>query len=65
MTGNMLLQYEFFLLVGTLLVQPLGGYMAGVFQRKRTFLDEILRPVERWLYKIRRSQSGLTSTGAR
>ena len=65
MTGNMLLQYGAFLLVVTLLVQPLGGYMARVFQREKTFLDGILRPVERWLYKIRRSQSGLTSTGAR
>ena len=52
MTGNMLVQYGVFLLVVTLLVQPLGGYMARVLQREKTFLDGILRPVERWLYKI-------------
>ncbi|HUK43508.1 MAG TPA: potassium-transporting ATPase subunit KdpA [Candidatus Bathyarchaeia archaeon] len=46
------LQYGFFLLLLTLLVKPLGGYMARVFQRQRTFLDPLLTPLERLLYRL-------------
>lgn len=46
------MQYGFFLLLLTLLVKPLGGYMARVFQRRRTPLNPVLRPVERFLYRI-------------
>jgi len=46
-----LIQYGAFLLILTLLVKPLGGYMARVFQGQRTFLDPVLRPVERLLYR--------------
>jgi len=49
-----LIQYGFFLLLLTLLVKPLGGYMARVFQGGRTFLDPVLRPVERLLYRAAR-----------
>ena len=52
MTLQALVQYAFFLLLLTLLVKPLGGYMARVFQGERTFLDPALRPVERLLYRI-------------
>jgi len=54
MTLHALLQYGFFLLLLTLLVKPLGGYMARVFQGQRTFLDPLLRPVERLLYRVAR-----------
>ena len=47
-----LIQYGFFLLLLTLLVKPLGGYMARVFQSQRTLLDPVLRPVERLLYRV-------------
>ncbi|MBZ5645721.1 MAG: potassium-transporting ATPase subunit KdpA [Acidobacteriia bacterium] len=47
-----LIQYGAFLLLLTLLVKPLGGYMARVFQGQRTFLDPVLKPVERLLYRI-------------
>jgi potassium-transporting ATPase potassium-binding subunit len=32
--------------------KPLGIYMARVFNRERTFLDPILRPVERLIYRV-------------
>jgi len=49
-----LIQYGFFLFLLTLLVKPLGGYMARVFQRQRTFLDPVLRALERLLYRAAR-----------
>jgi potassium-transporting ATPase potassium-binding subunit len=52
MTLQALVQYGFFLLLLTLLVKPFGGYMARVFQGQRTFLDPVLRPIERFLYRI-------------
>ena len=47
-----LIQYGAFLLILTLLVKPLGGYMARVFLGQRTLLDPVLRPVERLLYRV-------------
>jgi K+-transporting ATPase ATPase A chain len=41
-----LLQYALFLLVVAVLVKPVGGYLARVFSREKTFLDPVLRPVE-------------------
>lgn len=35
-----------------LLVKPLGAYMAKVYQGKRLFLDPVLGPVERFLYRL-------------
>ena len=35
-----------------LLVKPLGTYMAKVYQGERIFLDRVLAPVERTLYRI-------------
>jgi len=52
MTANGWLQIFVFLLVIFLLTKPLGVYMTRVFDRKRTFLDPVLRPVERLLYKL-------------
>ena len=49
-----LIQYGFFLLLLTLLVKPLGGYMTRVFQGQRTFLDPLLRPIEFLLYRVAR-----------
>lgn len=54
MTLQALTQYGFFLLLVTLLVKPLGGYMARVLQGQRTLLDPVLRPVERLLYRVAR-----------
>jgi len=35
-----------------LLVKPLGAYMAKVYQGERFFLDPVLGPVERFLYRL-------------
>ena len=34
------------------LVKPLGGYMARVYQGERTFLNPIIGPVERFIYRL-------------
>jgi K+-transporting ATPase ATPase A chain len=52
MTANGWLQIFVFLLAILLLTKPLGVYMTRVFDRKRTFLDPVLRPIERLLYKL-------------
>ncbi|HKI26432.1 MAG TPA: potassium-transporting ATPase subunit KdpA [Candidatus Sulfotelmatobacter sp.] len=54
MTLPALIQYGVFLLLLTLSVKPLGGYMARVFQGERTFLDPVVRPIERLLYRVAR-----------
>ena len=45
-------QYVLFLIVVILLVKPLGTYMTHVFTGERTFLDVVLLPVERFIYKV-------------
>lgn len=52
MTKAGLLQLALYLLILLLLVRPLGLYMARVYQRKPCYLDFILRPVERLIYKL-------------
>ncbi len=47
-----LVQYAAFLLVVILLVKPLGGYLARVFDGGKTRLDPVLRPVERAIYRL-------------
>ena len=51
MPMNGILQISIYLLVLILLVKPLGGYMARVYEGKRTFLDHFLQPVERLIYR--------------
>ena len=52
MSGPNLLQYAVFLLLVVVLVKPLGGYMARVFEGGKTLLDPLLRPVERLVYHL-------------
>jgi len=52
MTLNGCLQIAFFLLAILLVTKPLGVFMARVFNRERTFLDPVLRPIERLLYRL-------------
>ena len=52
MTANGWFQILFFLLVILAVAKPLGVYMARVFSRGKTFLDPLLRPVEKLLYRI-------------
>jgi K+-transporting ATPase ATPase A chain len=46
------LQYAIFLGSVLLLARPVGLYLARVFGRSPTFLDRVMRPVERLLYRI-------------
>jgi K+-transporting ATPase ATPase A chain len=54
MTFNGILQIVFFMVVLLALARPLGTFMARVFQRERTFLDPVLGPVERFIYRLAR-----------
>lgn len=45
------MQYGFFLVLLTAAVKPFGGYMYRVFQGERTFLDPLLKPIEKLLYR--------------
>src|SRR5260370_33127892 len=47
-----LVQYGAFLLVVLVLVKPVGGYLQRVFAGQRTFLDPLLRPIERGIYRL-------------
>ena len=47
MTANGWFQIGFFLMVIFLVTKPIGVFMARVFNREKTFLDPVLRPVER------------------
>jgi K+-transporting ATPase ATPase A chain len=51
MTLNGWLQVLFFLLAILLVTPVLGGYMTRVFARQRTWLDPVMRPVERLIYR--------------
>ena len=57
------LQYLLFVAIITVLVQPLGGYMARVFSRKRTLLDRLCLPVERLIYRITAVDPNAEMTG--
>jgi potassium-transporting ATPase potassium-binding subunit len=52
-----LLQIVLYLLILLLLVKPLGGYIARVFQGERVFLTRAAGPVERFIYRIARVKS--------
>ena len=69
MTLNGVLQIAVYIGVLVLLVKPLGLYMARVFNGERTFLDPVLRPVERIIYWLsgvdaRQEQHWTTYTAA-
>src|ERR1700730_10088495 len=52
MTLNGWLQILFFFLIILAVTKPLGVFMAHVFNREKTFLDPVLRPIERLIYKL-------------
>jgi K+-transporting ATPase ATPase A chain len=51
MTVNGWLQIALFILLVFAVTKPLGVFMAHVFNRERTFLDPVLRPIERMIYR--------------
>jgi K+-transporting ATPase ATPase A chain len=52
MTVNGGIQILLFLVLIFVVTKPLGVFMARVFNRERTFLDPVARPVERLLYRV-------------
>ena len=52
MTVNGWMQILLFLALILAVTKPLGIFMARVFNRERTFLDPVARPVERLLYRL-------------
>ena len=52
MTLNGWLQITFFLGLIFAVTKPLGIFMTKVFAGRSTFLDPLLRPVERFFYRV-------------
>ena len=52
MLANAIIQIGLFLLLVTAISVPLGHYMARVFAGEKTFLDPLLKPVERLIYRL-------------
>ncbi|MBI4913805.1 MAG: potassium-transporting ATPase subunit KdpA [Acidobacteria bacterium] len=52
MTFNSLLQFAAVLGVLLLLARPLGEYMGRVLEREAVFLDPLVKPLERGLYRL-------------
>ncbi len=52
MTTNGWLQILLFFAIIVAVTKPLGVFMAHVFNREKTFLDPLLRPVERLVYRL-------------
>jgi K+-transporting ATPase ATPase A chain len=52
MTLSSWLQLGFYIVVLLALAKPLGSYMARVYQGERTFLDFVLKPIERLIYRV-------------
>ena len=51
MTQNGWFQIGLYLLVILLITKPIGVFIARVFNREKTFLDRLLRPLERLVYR--------------
>jgi potassium-transporting ATPase potassium-binding subunit len=54
MTANGWLQILFFLALILAVTKPMGVFMTHVFNREHTFLDPVLGPIERLIYKLTR-----------
>ena len=52
MTANGWFQIAVFVLVLFAITKPIGTFMARVFNGERTFLDPVLRPIERLIYRV-------------
>src|SRR6266699_764690 len=52
MTANGWFQILLFFALIFLVTKPIGIFMARVFNREKSFLDPVLRPVERLLYRV-------------
>jgi K+-transporting ATPase ATPase A chain len=52
MTANGWFQILLFLVLVFLVTKPMGVFMTRVFNREKTFMDPVLRPIERLLYRV-------------
>ena len=52
MTTYSYVQIVIYMLVLAILVKPLGGYIAHIFQGERTLLSPVVGPAERFLYRL-------------
>jgi len=52
MTANGWFQIGLYLLVIFLITKPIGLFMTRVFNREKTFLDPVFRPVEKLVYRL-------------
>ena len=52
MTVNGILQIALYLVVLIALAKPIGSYMARVYEGESTFLDRLLGPIERLIYRV-------------
>ena len=52
MTGNGWFQIFIFFGLVLLLTKPLGVFLYRVYEQKSTFLDPLLRPIERFIYRV-------------
>jgi potassium-transporting ATPase potassium-binding subunit len=52
MTANGWVQIVVFLLLVLAVTKPIGVFITRVFNRERTFMDPVLRPIERLIYKL-------------
>jgi potassium-transporting ATPase potassium-binding subunit len=46
------IQAGLFVIAVALLVKPVGAYLERVFERRQTFLDAVLLPIERWIHRL-------------
>ena len=46
------IQAGLFVMVVALLVKPVGAYLECVFERRQTFPDAVLLPIERWIHRL-------------
>src|SRR5260370_6484709 len=52
MTQNGWFQIGLYLFVIFLLTKPIGVFMTRVFTREKTFLDAVIRPIEKLVYRL-------------
>src|ERR1022692_1023896 len=52
MTVNGWVQIIVFLLLVLAITKPVGVFITRIFNRERTFMDPVLRPIERLIYKL-------------
>ena len=52
MTANGWFQIGLYVLVLFLITKPIGVFLARVFEREKTFLDPVQRPLERVIYRL-------------